>query len=112
MIDQNLVLWDSGDGEEIATKIAIAGDFLPAGNLTFPASLGWSQMPHNVAAYFKDVSTTFVNLECALPDGTLAPRPLAGIGQTVRAHPESLEYLRPIRAHAVGIANNHSYDFS
>jgi poly-gamma-glutamate capsule biosynthesis protein CapA/YwtB (metallophosphatase superfamily) len=111
MIDQNLVLWDSGEGEEIATKIAIAGDFLPAGNLTFPAGVGWSQMARKVAGYFKDVSTTFVNLECAVPDGTLAPRPLTGIGQIVRASPESLEYLRPIHAHAIGIANNHSYDF-
>jgi hypothetical protein len=112
MIDQNLVLWDSGEGEEIATRIAIAGDFLPAGNLAFPAGVGWSQMAAHVAAYFKDVATTFLNLECAVPDGTLAPRPLTGIGQTVRAHPESLEYLRPIHAQAVGIANNHSYDFS
>jgi poly-gamma-glutamate capsule biosynthesis protein CapA/YwtB (metallophosphatase superfamily) len=111
MIDQNLVLWDSGEGEEIVTKIAIAGDFLPAGNLTFPAGSGWSQMARNVAGYFKDVSTTFVNLECALSDGTLASRPLTGIGQIVCAYPESLEYLRPIHAHAVGIANNHSYDF-
>ena len=60
---------------------------------------------------FKDVSTTFVNLECALPDGTLAPRALTGIGQIVWAYPESLEYLRPIHAQAVGIANNHSHDF-
>jgi poly-gamma-glutamate capsule biosynthesis protein CapA/YwtB (metallophosphatase superfamily) len=112
MIDQNLVLWDSGEGQEIATTIAIAGDFLPAGNLAFPAGVGWSQMAVHVAAYFKDVATTFVNLECAVLDGTLAPRPLTGIGQTVRAHRESLEYLRPIHAHAIGIANNHSYDFS
>jgi Bacterial capsule synthesis protein PGA_cap len=112
MIDQNLVLWDSGEGQEIATKIAIAGDFLPAGNLTFPAGVGWSQMARKVAGYFKDVSTTFVNLECALPDGTLGPRPLTGIGQIVCAYPESLEYFRPIHARAIGIANNHSYDFS
>ncbi len=111
MIDQNLVLWDSGEGQEIATRIAIAGDFLPAGNLTFPIGVGWNQMARNVAAYFKDVSTTFVNFESAVPDGMFAPRALTGIGQIVRAHPESLEYLLPIHAHAIGIANNHSYDF-
>ena len=111
MIDRNLVLWNSGDSERIVTKVAIAGDFLPAGNLTLPAGAGWREMAQGLAAHFDDVAATFVNLECAVADETLLPRPLVGIGQTVLAYPNSLKYLQSIRAHPVGIANNHSYDF-
>jgi poly-gamma-glutamate capsule biosynthesis protein CapA/YwtB (metallophosphatase superfamily) len=111
MTDRNLVLWNSGDSEQIATKIAIAGDFLPAGNLTLPAGAGWREMAQGLAAHFDDVAATFVNLECAVADETLLPRPLVGIGQTVLAYPDSLKYLQSIRAHSAGIANNHSYDF-
>lgn len=111
MVEQNLVLWDSGGGEPIATRIAIAGDFLPAGNLTLPASGSWRRMAHNLAGYFDDVAATFVNLECAIADKGLPSRPLTGIGQIVRACPESLEYLQSIRTQPVGMANNHSFDF-
>jgi len=111
MTDRNLVLWNSGDGEQIATKVAIAGDFLPAGNLTLPAGAGWPEMARSLAGHFDDVAAAFVNLECAVAEKTLAPRPLVGIGQTVLAYADSLTYLQSIRAHAVGIANNHSYDF-
>ena len=111
MIDQNLVVWNSGDEEPIATRIAIAGDFLPAGNLTHPAGADWRQMAYKLASYFDDVAATFVNLECAVADETLPSRPLTGIGQIVRASLDSLEYLQSIRVQAVGMANNHSYDF-
>src|SRR6202451_1417381 len=111
MTDRNLVLWNSGDSEQIVTKVAIAGDFLPSGNLMFPAGAGWSEMAQSLACHFDDVAAAFVNLECAVADETLLPRPLVGIGQTVIAYPDSLKYLQSIRAHAVGIANNHSYDF-
>jgi|GEM_PF-1407543 len=111
MTNNNLVLWNSGLGEEVATKIAIAGDFLPAGQLSLPPGASWREMASNLAQYFDDVATTFANLECPVGDKSLSSRPLNGIGQIVFSHETSLEYLRAIRAHAVGIANNHSYDF-
>jgi Bacterial capsule synthesis protein PGA_cap len=111
MIDQSLILWDSGDGEPITTRIAIAGDFLPAGNLTLPAGASWRHMGHKLAGYFEDIAATFVNLECAITDNALPSRPLTGIGQIVRASPDALEYLQSIRARPVGTANNHSFDF-
>jgi hypothetical protein len=111
MIDRNLVLWDSGDGEQVVTRVAIAGDFLPAGNLTLPAGATWRHMAHNLAAYFEDVAATFVNLECAIAEKALPSRPLTGIGQIVLAAQDSLEYLQSIRVQVVGMANNHSYDF-
>lgn len=111
MIDQGLILWDSGDDEPVATRIAIAGDFLPAGNLTVPAGVGWHQMAHKLAGYFDDVAATFVNIECSLAHEALPARPLTGLGQVVRANRDSLEYLQSIRVQTVGMANNHSYDF-
>jgi poly-gamma-glutamate capsule biosynthesis protein CapA/YwtB (metallophosphatase superfamily) len=111
MIDHNLVVWDSGDGEQVVTRVAIAGDFLPTGNLTFPAGATWRSMADNLASYFEDVAATFVNLECAVAGETLPSRPLTGIGQIVRARQDSFEYLQSIRVQAVGMANNHSYDF-
>ena len=61
--------------------------------------------------YFADVATTFVNLEATLDCDSLTPRELNGLGQIVAAPSASLAYLEAIRSRAVGIANNHSYDF-
>jgi hypothetical protein len=111
MTDNNYVVWDSAIGEEISTRVAIAGDFLPAGRLSFPPGGSWRDMACNLAEYFDDVTTTFANLECPVGDKSLPSRPLYGLGEIVFSRENSLEYLRAIRAHAVGIANNHSYDF-
>jgi poly-gamma-glutamate capsule biosynthesis protein CapA/YwtB (metallophosphatase superfamily) len=111
MTDNNLILWGSETGEEIATRVAIAGDFLPAGQLSFPPGGSWREMASNVAEYFDDVTTAFANLECPVGDKSLLSRPPHGLGQIVFSRENSLEYLQAIRARAVGIANNHSYDF-
>jgi len=112
MTQNNLVLWDSGKSEEIATRVAIAGDFLPAGKLAFRPNEGWRDMALDLAGYFEDVSATFLNLECPVGEKALRSRPLNGIGQIVFAPNDSLEYLRTIHVKALGIANNHTYDFS
>jgi poly-gamma-glutamate capsule biosynthesis protein CapA/YwtB (metallophosphatase superfamily) len=112
MTQNNLVIWDSGKSGEIATRVAIAGDFLPAGNLSFRPNAGWRDMALDLADYFDDVSTTFINLECPVGDRVLRPRPLNGIGQIVFAPDDSLKYLHAINVKALGIANNHTYDFS
>ncbi len=112
MMQNNLVLWDSGKSDEIATRVAIAGDFLPAGTLSFRLSAGWRDMALELAEYFDDVSATFINLECPVGDRVLRPRPLSGIGQIVFAPDDSLKYLHAINVKALGIANNHTYDFS
>jgi len=112
MTQNNLVLWDSGKSDEIATRVAIAGDFLPAGNIFFPHGTGWGDMALDLTDYFDDVSATFLNLECPVGDRAIRPRPLNGIGQIVFAPNDSLEYLQTIHVKALGIANNHAYDFS
>ncbi len=61
---------------------------------------------------FEDVSATFLNLECCLDSATLLPRTLCGLGDIVTAPADSLDYLDEIQAVAVGIANNHIFDFN
>jgi len=109
---RGLVLWRSGDKEPpVVARIAIAGDFLPAGKLELPGSDSWNDAARRLAPYFEDVATTFVNLECSIDSGGLTPRKLVGLGNIVTAPPEALHYLAAIRAVAVGFANNHAYDF-
>ena len=107
----NLILWETEPGQPIAARVAIAGDFLPAGNLAISPHSNWRGMAGNLAGHFADVATTFANLECPVGVEGCAARPLAGLGQIVSAPADSLEYLAAVRSHAVGIANNHSYDF-
>jgi Bacterial capsule synthesis protein PGA_cap len=108
---RSLALWKSDDNGPIDARIAIAGDFLPAGKLELPRGNDWGSAACALAPLFEDVATTFVNLESAIDTVGLTARKLAGLGQIVSAPPESLDYLRAIRSAAVGFANNHSYDF-
>lgn len=95
----------------IAARIAIAGDFLPAGRLGIGASANWSGLTAPLAPLFEDVAATFLNLECALDTHGLSARALNGLGVIVSAPESSLDYLAAIHARAVGIANNHAFDF-
>ncbi len=106
-----LVLWRAANSRPIASRIAIAGDFLPGGDLTLPAANDWVQPASRLGGYFEDIDTTFLNLEATVDTGGLAPRTLGGLGDIVSAPTEALDYLRAIRAQAVGMANNHAYDF-
>jgi hypothetical protein len=95
----------------VAARVAVAGDFLPSGNLAFPAGCGWREMARRLEPHFRDVATTFLNLECAVDTDGLQRRPLSGIGQIVSAPPDSLDYAHALHCHAIGMANNHSLDF-
>ena len=107
----NLILWASTAREPIVARVAICGDFLPAGKLVMGCDESWSDKARGLQEYFADAATTFANLEAALDCDTLTPRVLNGLGQIVAAPAASLEYLEAIHARCVGIANNHSYDF-
>lgn len=111
MSGRGLALWKSDDREPVVARIAIAGDFLPAGKLELPAADSWSDAATALAPCFEDVATAFVNLECSIDAGGLAARKLCGLGDTVSAPSAALDYLVAIRAAAVGFANNHTYDF-
>ncbi len=106
------ILWPaSPNSAPVAARIAVAGDFLPAGNLSFTHAESWATKTARLDSIFSNVDSTFANLESPVDVSGLAARPLAGIGTIVSAPVESLDYLRGIRAHAVGIANNHTFDF-
>jgi hypothetical protein len=107
----NFILWESEGSEQIAARIAIAGDFVPAGDLVLPPGSDWRDMACDLAPCFEDISTSFVNLESSLDSDGLSPWPLIGIGQIVSAPAAALDYLDAIHSQAVGFANNHSYDF-
>lgn len=111
-----MILWQSPVSAAIAARIAVIGDFLPAWKYSdacpnFDAPGLWGQMAGRLAPHFDDVSASFVNLECTLDASGLEPRTLDGLGDIVSAPGSCLEYLKAIRACAVGIANNHAYDF-
>jgi len=107
---RSLVLWESTAAGSIAARIAIAGDFLPAGKIELPAG-GWGAAAAGLADHFEDVAVSFLNLEAVLSAERLRVRPLSGIGEIVSAPSASLDYLQATRSRIVGVANNHSYDF-
>ncbi|HEX4074561.1 MAG TPA: CapA family protein [Candidatus Acidoferrales bacterium] len=111
MNERKLLLWKSGGKEPTVARIAIGGDFLPAGTIEWRPPDEWSGAARTLAPHFENVATSFVNLECAIDTGGLAARKLAGLGSIVSAPPAALDYLAAIRAEAVGFANNHAYDF-
>lgn len=104
-------LWESPNAEAAAAYIAIAGDFLPAGKIVLPEGLDWNAAARALAPVFEDVTISFANLECALDAADLPPRAIDGIGEIVAAPSAALDYLRALRAPAVGMANNHIFDF-
>src|SRR5579862_4656880 len=111
MGSHGLKLWESGDHEQVVARVAIAGDFLPAGALQLPTSGSWTGAASALAPCFEDVATTFANLECSIEVDDLTPRKLGGLGAIVSAPGDALDCLAAIRVAAVGFANNHSYDF-
>jgi len=111
MSNDGLVLWRSSDQEPIAARVAVAGDFLPAGKLELPLGHDWGPASKALAPHFKGVWTSFVNLECSIDANGLAARSPNGLGQIVSAPSAAIEYLVGIRCGAIGFANNHSYDF-
>ncbi len=111
MKSSSLVLWESPQGGSVAARVAVAGDFLPAGRLAISARQGWRGMASQLGGHFGDVAASFVNLESTIGAEGLPARPLCGIGENVTAPRAALEYLEGIHSRAVGIANNRSYDF-
>jgi Bacterial capsule synthesis protein PGA_cap len=110
MNTESLILWNSARPSPVVARVAVAGDFLPAGTILLPPE-GWSEAARRVEPVLEDVAASFINLECPLDANDLPVRPLSGIGQIVSAASGSLDYLKSIRSLAVGVANNHSYDF-
>jgi Bacterial capsule synthesis protein PGA_cap len=111
-----MILWQSHRATEIAARIAVVGDFLPAWKCAekrprLESSASWKEMAAGLANDFAGINISFVNLECTLNTAGLEPRQLDGLGDIVSAPDVCLEWLSSIRAGVIGIANNHAYDF-
>jgi Bacterial capsule synthesis protein PGA_cap len=104
------LLWRSTRSVPVVARVGVSGDFLPAGSLSLPAG-GWGEAARDVAPIFQDIAVSFLNLECPLDTVGLPACPVAGIGAIVSSESSSLDYLQNIRSEAVGVANNHAYDF-
>jgi len=108
---ETLTLWRQDESAAIVARVAIGGDFLPAGDIHLAAGMRWREATAAILPHFSDVDVTFANLECSIDAGELPARSLNGIGQIVCAEAESLDYLREIGCAPVGVSNNHAYDF-
>lgn len=106
-----ITLWRAEKPAPFVTRVAILGDFLPAGPLLSTPSPQWRDEVLSVSPYFDDISATFLNLESTLETNGLPPRRLNGIGEIVSARTDVLDYLAAIKCRAVGLANNHIHDF-
>lgn len=111
-----MILWQSQKTPEIAARVAVVGDFLPAWKRAderprFNAASAWKRMAEPLAPYLAEVGISFVNCESTLNAAGLDARPLDGLGDIVSAPGMCLEYLSAIHTGVVGIANNHAYDF-
>lgn len=105
-----MIFWQAAHREPVVARIAVAGDFLPAGDLNLPRG-GWQEAAQAIAPHFADCALGLANLECSLDTTDLPARPPAGLGQTVSAPAKALDYLRALGCSVVGSANNHSLDF-
>ena len=111
-----MILWEAAKDAPVAARVAVAGDFLPAWKFVAQKPAletrdRWREMAQDLSAHFEGVAISFVNCECTLDTAGLKPRSLDGLGDIVSAGDSCLDYLAAIRASAVGIANNHAYDF-
>jgi hypothetical protein len=104
-------VWRTPTSAPVVSRVAICGDFLPAGSLGFGAGETWETKATLLAPTFENVDATFANLECTVGAASLPARAINGIGQNVRAPEQALAYMKPLRAVALGIANNHAFDF-
>ena len=105
-----MILWQK-ENSEIASKIGIAGDFLPAPNFELPDKSTWSSISDSVAPYFEDLDMSVINLECPLDVGDSKPRMKMAMGGSFSASDEVLNFLSAVKTGIVGIANNHIYDY-
>lgn len=106
-----MFLWKSSTNT-VVTKIAIAGDFLPSGDLKMPDGCGWRDMADLVASHFEDVAIGIANLECPLGAANLSPKPKPGLGAHFTGPVPALDYLSALKVGVVGLANNHICDYS
>ncbi|MBV9212119.1 MAG: CapA family protein [Actinobacteria bacterium] len=94
-----------------AVRVAIAGDYLPAGLPGADAADRAAGFAARLARSLGGVDALVLNLECPVDADGLAPVPKPGGGDPMRAPVAALAYLSELGAGTACIANNHIYDF-
>jgi poly-gamma-glutamate capsule biosynthesis protein CapA/YwtB (metallophosphatase superfamily) len=105
-----MILWEQ-EQEPTACKVAIAGDYLPAGSLQLRDAATCLEMAEQARILFEGADTGLVNLESPVDVSGIHAPPNAGLGAILAAPEEVLQYLTKLRVHAVGLANNHIFDY-
>ncbi|MEA2159479.1 MAG: hypothetical protein QOD66_1859 [Solirubrobacteraceae bacterium] len=106
-----LRILDAPAGQHPAERFAIGGDYLPALLAGSDDSDRCGAMAARLEPLVQDVGCLVLNLECPVGVDDLEPAPKPGTGDPMRAGAVALDYLSPLSVGAVGLANNHIYDF-
>lgn len=106
-----MILWERKKAEVATCKVAVAGDYLPAGSLQSRDAATCAAMASRARPLFEDADVGFVNLESPVDVSGLPAAPSPGLGATLSAPPEVLQYLSALRVRPVSLANNHIFDY-
>lgn len=104
-------LVEPGPDDRVAARLAVAGDYMPAGLPGADSAEAARASADRVAPLVADATWLVVNLECPVGVDGLAPAPKPGGGDPMSSAAPALAYLPPLRVGAAGLANNHMYDF-
>jgi len=105
-----MIVWQKS-GSRPLSRVAVAGNFLPASGLQLPDGKTWADVAAGLARYFAKVDVGILNLECCVDIGESKPRPKLGLGDSFEVTSEMLSFPRCLGTKVVGMANNHVYDF-
>jgi poly-gamma-glutamate capsule biosynthesis protein CapA/YwtB (metallophosphatase superfamily) len=105
-----MLVWEKTKVARVS-RLVIAGDFLPAGDLQLPPGRDWSDIATGVSRRFAKSDITLMNLECCLDVGQAQPTTKIGPGDSFAAGLEALEFFSHPGTMVVGLANNHVSDF-
>jgi len=94
-----------------ACRVAIAGDFLPAGGLELPPGRNWRDIGNGISRRFAKSDVALLNLECCVDVGEAEAVLKMGPGDSFAANPEVLDFFSFPGTKVTGLANNHIYDF-
>jgi len=109
-LDKTMLLWSDSE-RPVVHSFGIAGDFLPAARLVPAAGESWSSMAELALPVFRDLEFSLANLECPVGVEGLPAKIKPSLGGTFAAAGDVLDYLAALRVFAVGVANNHLFDY-
>jgi poly-gamma-glutamate capsule biosynthesis protein CapA/YwtB (metallophosphatase superfamily) len=102
-------LWENKN-RQVASRVVIAGDFLPAGRLQVPRG-NWKGIAASLARHFSTADVSILNLECCVDVAGMQPRRKIGLGDSFSAASDVLDFPVALGVRIIGMANNHIYDY-